>query len=358
MMQEEFLAVYAAAYQNRNANVLLPLLCNIVYYKSNAMSKFQFVNFLNNVAFKGKNKTLKFNSLKLQILKTYENKTYLQIAFPHLEFFISAEFNKGLAEKIHISHRLSGYEVYKIIYDGTKKYETICKYNFAGETYLFIDDNDNPRQLMDDIVFMGYDLEWCFTYNFKPDFIANLMREGFLIVSKKVYAANGQEKVVLMPQHHILRSVLNFNDLHINRSLKRFLPRYELKFDADFDVIIDKCVAAHSDAWLTKPLIKLIRKIRLNNYPYVKPVSFGVYRDGLLKAGEFGIISGKVYTSYSGYYSENHAGKVQMTLTSKYLQNNGFAFWDLGMPLVYKTELGATNITLPQFLDMFRKANS
>jgi Leu/Phe-tRNA-protein transferase len=89
----------------------------------------------------------------------------------------------------------------------------------------------------------------------------------------------------------------------------------------------------------------------------VKPAAFGLYRDGELVAGEFGVVSGRVYTSYSGYKDEDSAGTVQLALTGRYLRDTGFAFWDLGMPLDYKDRLGARNISPRLFVELFRKAS-
>ena len=109
--------------------------------------------------------------------------------------------------------------------------------------------------------------------------------------------------------------------------------------------------------WLTERLIAIIKNIRYENLCKVYPVSFGVYKDDKLKAGEFGIICGKVYSSYSGYYEESNAGKVQMILTASYLRDNAFSFWDLGMPIPYKNKLGAKDIDFKCFIDKFRKAS-
>jgi Leu/Phe-tRNA-protein transferase len=65
-----------------------------------------------------------------------------------------------------------------------------------------------------------------------------------------------------------------------------------------------------------------------------------------------------VYTSYSGYHDESNAGKAQMVLTARWLRDRGFAFWDLGMPLRYKSDLGAVNVNTEDFLKIFRKGKA
>jgi Leu/Phe-tRNA-protein transferase len=103
-------------------------------------------------------------------------------------------------------------------------------------------------------------------------------------------------------------------------------------------------------------LLAGVRAIRAFKNGLVRPVSFGLYRDGELAAGEFGVVAGRVYTSYSGYRDEDSAGTVQMILTGRYLRDAGFAFWDLGMPLGYKDRLGARNISPGLFVELFRQA--
>jgi Leu/Phe-tRNA-protein transferase len=192
--------------------------------------------------------------------------------------------------------------------------------------------------------------EFCVSDCLESGFVADLCAAGFLVMSYRLDDGN----VALFPKYHNSRSVLFFENVHVGRSIRRFLPRYELRFDGDFDVIIGKCVEKHGGDWLTERLLALIREVRRTDGSPVQPVSFGVYRDGALKAGEFGIIAGRVYTSYSGYYEESSAGRAQMILTADYLKRNGFAFWDLGMPLPYKNTLGAVDIDALEWTRRFR----
>jgi Leu/Phe-tRNA-protein transferase len=196
------------------------------------------------------------------------------------------------------------------------------------------------------------------------------MKAGFLVMSaafpvkdQNLGLADHSIDLVL-PKLHLERSALFFDNLHIKRSIFPVLPRYKLCFDTDFETVVQKCLQIHGDIWLTPSLIKCIFKIReqaakmpiLSTAFFPKPVSFSLYRDGQLKAGEFGIICGRVYTSYSGYKEEDNSGTVQMILMAKALEKAGFSFLDFGMPLDYKTDLGAINISPEQFVDIFRSA--
>ena len=201
----------------------------------------------------------------------------------------------------------------------------------------------------------NYNEDFCVGKEFNPDFIARLMATGFLVMSMELDDEKPQDEkfIILFPRHHLIRSCLFFPELHVKKNICRKLPLYELRFDTDFDTVLDKCICVHGKAWLTDPLVDSIREIKRRHELPVKPVSFSLYRGERLVAGEFGIIAGNVYTSYSGYKEEDNAGTVQMIKTAHYLKDNGFLFWDLGMPLPYKLDLGAREISRKEFLEFF-----
>jgi len=241
---------------------------------------------------------------------------------------------------------------------------TELKYTTSG--HIFITPADDCREIVDAMLETDYSEEFCLATAFDPDFIAKLMEAGFLVMSANLSETTDEPFYILLPKLHYTRSALFYENLHVKRSVRRFLNRYELKADADFDRIIDRCVEKHGPDWLTPPLVNCIKEIRRNAItdhhipealtplPYAYPASFALYRDGTLAAGEFGVVCGKVYTSYSGFYEEHSAGTAQLVKTTKYLQENGFSFFDMGMPLDYKTALGATDISQEEFVKLFR----
>jgi Leu/Phe-tRNA-protein transferase len=228
-------------------------------------------------------------------------------------------------------------------------------YTIGG--FLIVRPQDDLHQIVNAILETGYDEEFCISPDFEPAFIARLMKAGFLVMSAKLTDPETQdEQFVLLPKLHLTRSVLFFDNLHIKKSVKRHLDNYELCYNTDFDCIIDRCIETHGDDWLTPPLIAAIRNIRRDNLYGVQPASFALYKNGELVAGEFGITAGRVYTSYSGYYDENNAGTIQLIGAARYLEEHGFSFLDFGMPLDYKTSLGAQDLSPQEFVALFRSA--
>ena len=87
-------------------------------------------------------------------------------------------------------------------------------------------------------------------------------------------------------------------------------------------------------------------------------VSFELWQDGKLVAGEFGSMTGCSYTSFSGFHRVDSAGSVQMAMTARLLQRAGFDFWDMGQEHAYKLRVGAAMEPRDAFLRRFRDARA
>ena len=224
-----------------------------------------------------------------------------------------------------------------------------------------MDSNDDCNLVVDAMLETEYSEEFCVASDFSEVFVGRLMEAGFLVMSteldeEKPKNLESERFFILLPKLHLSRSLLFFPELHIKKNIRPFLSRYELRVNTDFDLVLDKCVKTHGSDWLTPPLVDVLKDMRLRMTQTAKPVSFAVYRNGEIKAGEIGIVVGRVYTSYSGYYEEDNAGTVQMILMAKWLDGIGFDFLDLGMPLDYKATLGAREIEPRRFVELFRAA--
>ena len=244
-------------------------------------------------------------------------------------------------------------------------YYKLMRLRYTRSGLLFISPDDDCRAIVDAMLVTDYNEDFCISDDFSPEFVKRLMEAGFLIMSAKITEDDNEKpEYVLLPKLHLERSALFFENLHVKKSITRFLDKYKLRADAEFNRIVDRCVEKHGDGWLTPPLVECIKKIREDSpektedrlvpVTGVYPASFALYRGDELAAGEFGIVCGKVYTSYSGFYDEDNAGTVQLLLAARHLQEQGFSFFDLGMPLDYKSDLGAANINPHEFVRLFR----
>jgi Leu/Phe-tRNA-protein transferase len=234
------------------------------------------------------------------------------------------------------------------------------RYTRSG--HIYITPEDDCHAVVDSMLVTDYSEDVCIAEGFDPEFTARLMEAGFLVMSINLAGKDEEPDYIMLPKLHLIRSALFFENLHIKKSIRRLLNCFELRPDAEFERIIDRCVEKHGSDWLTPPLVECIKNIRRDSLhsgslapvPHVYPASFALYRDGELAAGEFGVVYKNVYTSYSGFYEADNTGTVQIIHTARYLQEHGFSFFDLGMPLDYKTDLGAMNISPGEFVRLFR----
>ena len=231
-------------------------------------------------------------------------------------------------------------------------YKLLDKFIYLDYGMLLIMEENNPDEAIDLIINTNYSYEFCIGDNFNIQFLSNLIKSGFYVMSRYYEQKNFY---IMEAMHHLSKSVLFFDRLHIKKSVKKLLPKYELRVNSEFEKIVDKCIEIHNDGWLTKPLVAAIKEIYRINDPDVTFISFGLYKDGKLVAGEFGTKVGRIYSSYSGYREESNTGTVQMILTAQHLEKTGYAFWDLGMPIEYKRTFGARILNLEDFIVLWRK---
>ena len=185
------------------------------------------------------------------------------------------------------------------------------------------------------------------------ELIQRLLGGGFYIDIK----GNPQEAVIITPHCHPGRAILFFHNLHagktIGRHLKKNERRYELRYNEDFDAVMKRCVAIHGDMGLTAAFQYYFSILRGAGGP-ARPVSFALYQDGALAAGEIGAAVGRIYTSYTGYHDVSSAGTAQLILTARYLEEQGYAFWDFGPAgYPYKIRLGAREMPWEPFKILF-----
>eukprot|EP01134_Creolimax_fragrantissima_P007276 CFRG7276T1 len=212
----------------------------------------------------------------------------------------------------------------------------------------------------------------------------------------------------LTPKIHRHRSLimLDTGDLHISKSTKKKAKKYKLTVDTAFDQIIEGCNNYHKSCWLRKPLVAAFRKLhspspfrfasevpsstmpcdtpecidtntnatKLTSYTATMPTSmYTTYNNApdtvrvrtielwdkagkQLVAGEVGYTIGRTYTSLSGFTGESGAGTVQCAALGRLLERCGFSYWDLGMSMEYKKNLGAKSLPRLKYLSLLAEA--
>jgi len=191
------------------------------------------------------------------------------------------------------------------------------------------------------------------------EFYIKLAKKGFISTTYDT-----KDGLILLPELQLDYAILDFKDLHISKKVKKLLDsdRYIFSKNTQFDNVLDSIDKLHKYNWLKGKYRDLLSSLYNSN---VKRDDFEVMSFELLcsdtkklVAGEVGYKTGGVYTSLSGFSLRdkeyNNFGNLQLVLLSKYLEENGYKFWNLGHPhMEYKKKLGAKTYSRDEFLKRF-----
>ena len=198
--------------------------------------------------------------------------------------------------------------------------------------------------------------------DWSEEFYVELAKAGFISTT---YDTKGG--LVLLPELQYSYAILNFEDLHISKKVKKIIKKNDYKFyiNTQFYEVIDRLSYKHKYNWLKGEYKELLKKLYINNDKRAEfktiSIELTCKESNELIAGEVGYIIGKTYTSLSGFSSRDkryaNYGTLQLVLLSKYLQDNGFKFWNLGHPhMEYKQRLGCKIYSRSKFLELWNKA--
>ncbi len=145
-------------------------------------------------------------------------------------------------------------------------------------------------------------------------------------------------------RYHAKKLIIRPGDFHVSKKFRKWVRGQfagcTLCFNRDFDLCLSELIKAYPDTWLFPPLANILRNIHVNP-DAVSVDSVELWRGNELIAGEIGFVTKNAYASLSGFHKETDSGTVQMLALGKYLFQNGFAYWDLGMEIEYKYRFGA-----------------
>jgi Leu/Phe-tRNA-protein transferase len=197
-------------------------------------------------------------------------------------------------------------------------------------------------------------------YYWSDDFSARYYiiqaQRGFLAVTD-VYEGNE----LLLPEIQFAYALLHFNNLHVSRHIRRILRRDKPKLYVTQGVDEELMRALrlyHTPCWLTPRYEETLRQAHAANENFSILSSAIKDNNGNYIAGEVGYVIGNTYTSLSGFSSfekrYKNYGKTQMVLLARFLEEHGFAFWNLGHPYMrYKFDLGAVKYERKAFLKLW-----
>jgi len=227
-----------------------------------------------------------------------------------------------------------------------------------GIHHLPFEDIQDPL-VLHEFIYPNMYKNYYWSDDFSPQYYIAQAKAGFIAVTDQY-----KDQELLLPEIQFTYAVLDFEDLHISKKVKRLLAKKELQLEIthELEEVAAHINASHKNCWLSPAYLKMLNATKGIDENF-DLISIGIRADDVLVAGEIGYVIGEIYTSLSGFSSQEKCyknyGTAQLVLLAKYLQASGFAFWNLGQPYMsYKLALGAKIYERKAFLTRWFNATN
>lgn len=153
------------------------------------------------------------------------------------------------------------------------------------------------------------------------------------------------------------RLILELDDFKLNRSLRKKIPQFEIRFDSAFSEVIRECATAprrgQNGSWIVPEMIEAYENLHALGYAH----SVETYQNGVLVGGLYGVSLGKVFCGESMFAKVSDASKVALAVLVEYLKRLEFDFIDCQVPTEHLKSLGAKEISRTVFLERLAKTS-
>lgn len=143
------------------------------------------------------------------------------------------------------------------------------------------------------------------------------------------------------------RSVLEFEDLHVSRSLRRVIRKgiYEVRVNEAFGGVIRAC-ADREETWINTDIIDAYVELHRAG----KAHSVEAYCEGELVGGLYGVTLGGAFMGESMFTRMTDASKVCLVYLVERLEERGFVLLDCQIQNPHLASLGTREIPEAEYL--------
>ncbi len=157
------------------------------------------------------------------------------------------------------------------------------------------------------------------------------------------------------------RAILDFNLMHVPRSLRRALRQTSLvcSVDTNFDDVIELCGEVsrpgQDGTWITPELLSAYKELHRMGYAHSVEVTNG---EGELVGGIYGVCVEGVFSAESMFHLEPNASKIALFHLVSVLRAAGCEWMDIQVMTPHMLALGAVTTSRRKFLDKLAKVQA
>ncbi len=149
-----------------------------------------------------------------------------------------------------------------------------------------------------------------------------------------------------------VRFVLDFDELHISKSMRRVLnnPKFTVTLDTQFKQVIQYCANVkrkfQNGTWITPEMQSAYLELHQLGYAH----SLEVWYEKKLVGGIYGVSLGKVFFAESMFHLQTNASKIAFIRLVQFLKQHHFHFLDAQVYTEHVESLGAKEIPRNEFM--------
>jgi leucyl/phenylalanyl-tRNA--protein transferase len=145
------------------------------------------------------------------------------------------------------------------------------------------------------------------------------------------------------------RGVLPLDGMHVSRSLRRSLRRYDVRVDTAFEAVVAACAAPHREGrWITRDVRDAYTLLHHLGWAH----SVEAWLDGRLAGGLYGLAVGGLFAGESMFHRATDASKVALVALVDLLGagDDGRRLLDVQWRTDHLASLGVVEIPRPEYL--------
>jgi leucyl/phenylalanyl-tRNA--protein transferase len=153
------------------------------------------------------------------------------------------------------------------------------------------------------------------------------------------------------------RAVLEWDRIHVSRSLARTLRRgrFRVTTDRAFGEVIRACAApapGRRDTWISAEFIEAYSLLHRHGDAH----SLECWLGDRLAGGIYGVAIGGFFAGESMFHRVSDASKVALCFLARHLRDRGFVLFDIQMLTPVTRQLGGTEIPRAEYLRRLKAA--
>jgi len=149
------------------------------------------------------------------------------------------------------------------------------------------------------------------------------------------------------------RGVIPLDGLHVSRSLRRSIPRFEIRMDTLFTEVVRACGdPSRPGRWITSPIVDAYTTLFELGWGH----SVEVYEGGELVGGLYGLRIERFFAGEAMFHTSTDASKVALVALVGWLNDTGAELLDVQWVTDHLATLGAVAIPRAEYLARLQSA--